>query len=84
MNRRPLPKARADFGDLKVHPFLASYPTMPHDQYQALVQDIAHHGLRQPIVLSADGSTIVDGRMRLGALSRTWSRTEFHPPAKIY
>jgi hypothetical protein len=51
-------------GPYEVHPFAAAFPLIEGDQFDELVKDIKDHGLRDPIVLSRDGSVLIDGRNR--------------------
>jgi protein gp37/ParB-like chromosome segregation protein Spo0J len=53
--------------ELKVHPIAAVFPMIDGPEFQALVEDIRSNGLVNPIVLTPDGSTIVDGRNRYRA-----------------
>ena len=50
----------------EVHPFAAAFPMMPEDELNSLVEDITVNGLRQPIVVDADGR-VIDGRNRFAA-----------------
>jgi len=51
----------------KAHPFAINFPSMSPIEIQALADDILENGLREPILLTNDGLTIVDGRNRLRA-----------------
>jgi hypothetical protein len=53
-----------DFGKLKVHPAAARFPLLDENRLQEMADRIAQRGLQQPIVLTADGQTLVDGRNR--------------------
>jgi hypothetical protein len=48
--------------DLDPHPLALAFPDMPRDEYQALVDDVAEHGVLVPIVMHED--KILDGRHR--------------------
>jgi len=50
----------------EVHPAAARYPMLDADDLQALAEDIAANGLRDPLTLDATG-TLLDGRNRLAA-----------------
>lgn len=52
---------------LKTHPLADNFPPMSAERLQALADDILENGLREPIILTPDGSTIIDGRDRLRA-----------------
>jgi site-specific DNA-methyltransferase (adenine-specific) len=49
--------------DRKYHKVADIFPMMSDDEYEALKEDIATHGLLEPIWIHADGS-IIDGRNR--------------------
>lgn len=53
-----------DIPSLKTHPLLDNFPQM---ETTKLVADIKTNGLKDPIVLSPDGTMIVEGRARLDA-----------------
>jgi protein gp37/ParB-like chromosome segregation protein Spo0J len=46
---------------LKIHPVAALFPPIDDAEFQLLAADINSNGLHQPIVLTPDGTTIVDG-----------------------
>jgi hypothetical protein len=50
-----------------VHPAAEAFPMLPEDELQSLADDIKAKGLYHPIVLSADGTELIDGRNRLAA-----------------
>jgi ParB-like nuclease domain len=54
-------------GKLDVHPDAAIYPMLSGDELAALAADIKQNGLRFPIILDAEGKTLIDGRNRLAA-----------------
>jgi len=54
-------------GEYKIHPVAARFPLLEGEDFEQLVQGIAEHGLRDPIVMAPDGATVVDGRNRLRA-----------------
>lgn len=49
-----------------VHPFADMFPLLVGQPYAALCMDIEEHGLRDPLVVTSDG-TLVDGRNRWSA-----------------
>jgi protein gp37/ParB-like chromosome segregation protein Spo0J len=54
----------ATLGPYKVHPFAEAFPLIDGEERNDLILDVKTHGLRQPIVLSHDGTTLIDGRNR--------------------
>lgn len=51
-----------------IHPACAAYPMMSDESYARLVESIREvGGLEYPVLLSADGLTLLDGRNRLAA-----------------
>lgn len=51
---------------MKIHPFANLFPMQSNEEIQTLADDIAKHGLRQPIVIDRD-EQILDGRNRWAA-----------------
>jgi len=51
---------------LPIHEAAECFPPLDGPAFDELVEDIRTHGLREPIVLTADGK-VLDGRNRLGA-----------------
>lgn len=51
---------------MKVHPAADVWPMLPEDELRALADDIAAHGLRQPLVVTPEGELLA-GRNRLRA-----------------
>jgi protein gp37/ParB-like chromosome segregation protein Spo0J len=47
--------------ELKIHPIAALFPALTDDELRELADDIKAQGQMQPIVLTANGKTIVDG-----------------------
>ena len=60
-------RMRDDYGGCRVHPVAALFPALGSEEFAELVADIKAHGQHQPIVLTADGTTIVDGINRYKA-----------------
>lgn len=54
-------------GPYEVHPGADAFPLIQGVEFDQLVHDIAERGLQEPIVLTADGKTLVDGRNRFRA-----------------
>lgn len=54
-------------GPYEVHPFADDFPLIDGDEFTALVESIKHSGLRDPITLTHDRATLVDGRNRYRA-----------------
>jgi len=61
-----------------VHPTADLFPLMSSDELDEMAEDIAEHGLIEPIVLDADG-TLIDGRNRLEACKRAGVEPSFTP-----
>ena len=47
---------------LKLHPIAELFPRMPDGEFEALKEDIRHHGVRQPVLVHQ--GQIIDGRHR--------------------
>ena len=54
-------------GPYTVHPFADEFPRIEGEEFKSLVDDIKRNGLVEPIKLTHDKSTIVDGRNRYNA-----------------
>ena len=54
-------------GIYEVHPLADALPLIEGDEFDALVEHIRENGLTNPVVLSADGTTLIDGRNRYRA-----------------
>jgi hypothetical protein len=54
----------ATFGRYKVHAAADIFPLLNSEEFAQLVEDVRQNGLYHPIVLTADETTIVDGRNR--------------------
>jgi len=54
-------------GIYEIHPLADALPLLTGDEFDDLVEHIKTHGLKRPVVLSADGTTIIDGRNRYRA-----------------
>ena len=54
-------------GQYVVHPFAAEFPLLEGEAFDQLVADVKQHGLRDAIILSNDGTVLIDGRNRYRA-----------------
>lgn len=54
-------------GNYDVHPAADVFPLLDDDELKSLADDVLCQGLQEPIVLTADGKTLVDGRNRYRA-----------------
>ena len=67
----------AKLGPYEVHPFADKFPLISGDEFDELVADVREHGLRDPILLSADGKVLIDGRNRYRACEAAGSTPRF-------
>jgi ParB-like chromosome segregation protein Spo0J len=63
----PEAEAVQRIGFYRVHPGLAVFPWVDDDMFAAIVDSIRRNGLLNPIILTHDRSTMVDGRIRYRA-----------------
>jgi protein gp37/ParB-like chromosome segregation protein Spo0J len=54
----------SDFGKYNVHPAAAEFPLLDDERMAELVASVRERGIIHPIMLTADGKTIVEGRNR--------------------
>lgn len=59
----------SDMSQIAIHPIADIFPLLDGQEFDALADDIAEHGLREPLWLSKDGR-LLDGRNRLRACQR--------------
>jgi len=67
----------ARLGQYEVHPFADRFPLISGEEFDELVADVREHGLRDPILLSADGKILIDGRNRYRACEAAQSTPRF-------
>lgn len=65
-------------GPYEVHPAADLFPLLEGPEFDELVQDIKTKGLRQPITITHDGRTLVDGRNRYRACDVAGVDPVFH------
>jgi hypothetical protein len=53
--------------DFKIHPCALIFPELSTDEFNKLKTDIQSHGQLEPVMLSAGGLTLLDGRHRVKA-----------------
>lgn len=63
---------------MRHHPFANLFPMQSDEEIQSLADDIAKHGLRQPIVIDAD-EMILDGRNRSAACAIAQVKPVYEP-----
>jgi ParB-like chromosome segregation protein Spo0J len=61
--------------ELRPHPLCETFPLMTGDNFQALVKDIARHGLREPIMLFE--GLVLGGRNRYAACQQAGVEPQF-------
>ena len=69
-------------GDFKVHKMASRLPMMPDDQLMELQESILTQRQLEPIIVTNDGTTVIDGRNRLLAiinLNKTLRGNEIKP-----
>lgn len=69
-------------GDFKVHKMASRLPMMPDDQLMELQKSILTQRQLEPIIVTNDGTTVIDGRNRLLAiinLNKTLKGNEIKP-----
>jgi len=74
----------ARLGDYEIHPVAAMFPLMEGESFTQLVADIKENGLNDPIILSADGSMMIDGRNRWRACEQASVDPAFKRLGKHY
>ena len=67
----------AKLGQYEVHPFADKFPLISGEEFDELVADVREHGLRDPILLSANGKVLIDGRNRYRACEAAGSTPRF-------
>jgi len=73
LSERPADHGRPQPPRYRVHPAAETFPTLAAEELDALADDIAEHGLREPIWLYRDpehGEVLLDGRNRLAACEK--------------
>lgn len=66
-----------------VHPLANSFPMISAVEWADFVGDIAENGVVQPIIWSADGGTLVDGRNRLTAWVELGNTVDSCPSVRL-
>jgi len=67
----------AKLGPYEIHPFADKFPLISGEEFDEMVADVREHGLRDPILLSADGKMLIDGRNRYRACEAAGSTPRF-------
>jgi protein gp37/ParB-like chromosome segregation protein Spo0J len=70
--------------NLRIHPVAAKFPALADEEFQQLVADIKTNGQHAAIVLTADGTTIVDGINRWKACKAAEIEPKFRNLPKSY
>jgi len=69
---------------MKIHPIAARFPVFSEEELEALAQDIKKNKQRLPIMLSPDGTMIVDGVNRYNACKLAGVKPKFKRLPKSY
>jgi hypothetical protein len=72
--------------EYKIHPLALLFPEMSPEDYKKMKTDMELHGQIEPIMLSSDGETLLDGRNRLRACKELniVPRVERFDPSRPY
>jgi protein gp37/ParB-like chromosome segregation protein Spo0J len=73
-----------EFGEYKVHPVAALFPLINDEELGRLAADIKKNRLLDPIILSNDGTTIIDGRNRWRACDKLKIKPRFQKLSASY
>lgn len=65
------------YAGLPAHPVAELFPLLEGEEFDLLVEDVRSSGLREPVMLTADGKKIIDGRNRVRACERAGVEAHF-------